>query len=195
MLAKQAGVNPAMISYHFGGKRELYVAILAAAFSEIVARVEELAASSRPAPDLLRELIAAVADVGTHRQPHLFAMMLREVLTGGKHLEAEVIDMPLRVLAGVRHIVERGVREGVFRPVDPVLTHLSLVGSLVFFFATARFRERVLADERLGLTPPDAATYVRHLQDLIAHGLASRGLRAATPGAPTPRRRTTAVRR
>ncbi len=175
MIAERARVNQAMISYHFGGKRKLYLAIFAAAFAEIVGHVEQLAASSRPAPDLLRELIAVVADVGTRRQPHLFAMMLREVLAGGEHLEAEVIDKPLRVLAGVRRIVERGVREGAFRPVDPVLTHLSLVGSLVFFFATARFRERVLADRRLGLTPPDAAAYVQHIQDLVAHGLAARG--------------------
>lgn len=181
MIAERARVNRAMISYHFGGKRRLYLAIFTAAFSEIVPRVEQLAASPRPAPELLRELIAIVADVGTGRQPHLFTMMLREVLAGGKHLEPEVIDQPVRMLAGVRRIVERGVREGAFRPVDPVLTHLSLVGSLVFFFATARFRERVLADRRLGLEPPDPAAYVRHLQDLIAHGLAAHG-----PGARAP---------
>jgi hypothetical protein len=67
--------------------------------------------------------------------------------------------------------VERGVREGAFRPVDPLLTHLSLVGSLVFFFATSGFRQRVIPDRR----PPDGATYVKHLQDLIIEGLATRG--------------------
>src|SRR6266545_482542 len=53
-IATQAGVNKAMINYHFGGKRKLYLAILTATFSEIVSRVESLAASSRPAPELLR---------------------------------------------------------------------------------------------------------------------------------------------
>src|SRR5262245_31829477 len=52
-IAKKAGVNKAMISYHFGGKRPLYLAILNTMFSEIVARVELLARSRRPAPDLL----------------------------------------------------------------------------------------------------------------------------------------------
>jgi len=181
-IAQAAGVNKAMINYHFGGKRKLYLAIVNATFSEIVATVESLAASPRPAPELLRELIAVVGQMVTRRHPHFCTMMLREVLAGGKHLEPELIDKPVRMLAAVQRIVARGVRDGAFRPVDPLLTHLSLVGSLVFFFATGRFRERVLADRRLAIKPPDAAAYVKHIQDLVTHGLAAPG--------PSPSRRT-----
>ena len=96
-----------------------------------------------------------------------------EVLAGGKHLEPELIEQPARVLAAVQRIVARGVRDGDFRPVDPLLTHLSLVGSLVFFFATRAFRERGLASRRPAISPPDAAAYVAHMQDLLTHGLAA----------------------
>ena len=172
-IAAKARVNKAMINYHFGGKRNLYVAIVSATFSEIVSRVEALADSSRPAPDLLRDLVAIVGDTATRRSPHFCTMMLREVLSGGKHLELAVLAKPARVLGAVQRIVERGVREGTLRPVDPVLTHLSIVGSLVFFFATAGFRERVLSSRRpLGLKPPTPAAYVNHLQEMITHGLA-----------------------
>ncbi len=171
-IADRAGVNKAMINYHFGGKRKLYLAILSATFAEIVAHVERLADSSRPAPEVLRELVAAVGAM-THQHPHFCTMMLREVLAAGKKLEPEVVDKPVRILAAVQRIVARGVRDGDFRPVDPVLTHLSLVGSLVFFFATRRFRERVLADRRLEIAPPDPAAYVRHIQDLLTRGLAA----------------------
>jgi AcrR family transcriptional regulator len=174
-IAAKAGVNKAMISYHFGGKRKLYRAIVDATFSEIVARVESLADSPRPAPDLLRELVADVADLATRRHPHFCTMMLREVLVGAKHLEPAVVAQPVRILAAVERIVERGVREGTLRHVDPLLTHLGLVGSLVFFFATARFRERVLAARHPDVKPPDAAAYVRHIQDLITHGLMAHG--------------------
>jgi hypothetical protein len=78
-------------------------------------------------------------------------------------------------------VVARGVREGDFRPVDPVATHLSLVGGLVFFFATRRFRERVLALRRPLVKAPDAAGYVEHMQDLLAYGLAARGPGNAPP--------------
>ena len=174
-IARKAGVNKAMINYHFGGKRKLYLAILDATFAEILASVERLADSPRPASDVLRELIAVVGELAGRHHPHFCTMMLREVLAGGKHLEPEVVDKPVRMLAAVQRIVARGVHDGDFRPVDPLLTHLSLVGSLVFFFATRRFRERVLADRRLALAPPDAAAYVRHIQDLLTHGLAARG--------------------
>ena len=177
-IAQQAGVNKAMINYHFGGKRKLYLAIVSATFEEIVTTVERLADSPRPAPEALRELIAAVAEMATRRHPHFCSMMLREVVAGGKHLELEVIDKPARILGAVQRIVARGVRDGDFRPVDPVLTHLSLVGSLVFFFATARFRERVLAQRRPAIAPPDAAAYVKHIQDLLTHGLAAERRRA-----------------
>jgi TetR/AcrR family transcriptional regulator len=185
-LAAKAGVNRAMISYHFGGKRKLYRAIVDATFAEIVARAESLAGSSRPAPDLLRELVATVGDLATRRYPHFCAIMLREVLTGGKHLEPAVVTQPGRILAAVERIVERGVGEGTLRPVDPLLTHLSLVGSLVFFFATARFRERVLAAGRGVGKPPEAAAYVRHIQDLITHGLAAPGVGPGSGSAGSP---------
>src|SRR5213596_4195241 len=54
-IAQKAGVNKAMINYHFGGKRKLYLAIVSATFTDIIARVEKLAESRRPAPEVLRE--------------------------------------------------------------------------------------------------------------------------------------------
>lgn len=173
-IADRAGVNKAMVSYHFGGKRELYLAIVTATFADIVARAEKLLRSSRPAPDLLRELVALVADTATRRNRHFPAVMLREVLAGGRHLAPEVMAYPLRVVEVVRQIVERGVRDGTFRRVDPLLTHLSLVGSLLFFFATTRLRERLFTEGRVRAKAPDAAGYVKHMQDLLIHGLAAR---------------------
>jgi TetR/AcrR family transcriptional regulator len=173
-IADRAGVNKAMVSYHFGGKRGLYRAIITATFADVVARAEALGQSRRPAPDLLRELVALIADTATRRNPHFPAMMLREALAGGKHLGAETIAYPLRVAAVVRRIVDRGVREGSFRPVDPLLTHLSLVGSLLFFFATTPLRARLFGERRWRAQAPEAAGYVKHLQDLLIEGLSAR---------------------
>src|SRR4029079_8325709 len=141
--------NKAMVSYHFGGKGALYRAIVTAAFADVVARAEALAAAPRPRRALLRELVALVADTAMRRSPDFPAMMLREVLSGGTHLAAETITYPLRVADVVRRIVQRGVSEGSFRPVDPLLTPLSLVGSLLFFFASTRLRARLFAGGRL----------------------------------------------
>lgn len=132
-IAQKAAVNKAMINYYFGGKRQLYLAIVSATFADIIARVQALVDSPRPAPEVLRDLVTAFAEIATRRHPHFCAMMLREVVAGGKHLDPEVIEKPARVLGAVQRIIARGVAAGDLRPVDPLLTHLSLVGSLVFF--------------------------------------------------------------
>jgi AcrR family transcriptional regulator len=173
-IADRAGVNKALVSYHFGGKRKLYLAIVTAAFGELVARAEALPASARPAPELLRQLIALIAETAMRRNPDFPAMMLREVLAGGRHLGDEALAYPLRVADVVRRIVERGIRQGAFRPVDPLLTHLSLVGGLLFFFATAPLRQRLIASGRLRVKAPDPTEYVRHMQDLLVDGLGAR---------------------
>jgi TetR/AcrR family transcriptional regulator len=181
-IADSAGVNKAMVSYHFGGKRKLYLAIITATFADLVARAEKLPASNRPAPDVLRDLIALVAETAMGRNRHFPVIMLREVLAGGRHLGAATLRYPLRVANVVRQIVERGVQEGSFRPVDPLLTHLSLVGSLLFFHATAPFRERLRREGWLPGTAPDASRYVEHMQDLLVGGLAARRHRRARAG-------------
>lgn len=170
-IAEAAGVNKALVSYHFGGKRKLYLAIIVSVLSEIAARAESLAASSEPAPDLLRAFVAAVGELASHR-PHFPAMMLREVLAGGPRLEREIASRLVAVLGSVRRIVERGIREGAFRPVDPVFTHLSLVGSLLFFFATASFRRRVAEATSAPVDGLAVGDYVRHVEDLFTRGLA-----------------------
>src|SRR5262245_8697175 len=172
-IAQRAGVTKALINYHFGGKQKLYLAIMTSTFEEIVERVEQLAASARPAPEQLREFVALVGEMATTRRPHFPAMMLREVLGGGAHLAPEVVPYLMRVLGAVRRLVEHGVRDRTLRPVDPIFTHLSLVGSLLFFFATAPFRERLASAPDSPLRTRPAAEYVRHVQELITRGLAA----------------------
>jgi AcrR family transcriptional regulator len=172
-IAQRAGVTKALVNYHFGGKRKLYLVIMTSTFSEIVERVEHVAASTRPAPEQLREFVALVGEMATTRRPHFPPMMLREVLAGGAHLAPEVVPYLMRVLGAVRRIVEHGVRDGTLRPVDPLFTHLSLVGSLLFFFATGPFRERMASATDAPLRTPPASEYVRHVQELIARGLAA----------------------
>jgi hypothetical protein len=103
-------------------------------------------------------------------------MLLREALSGGRHLDREILPCFVAVFSILREIIERGIREGTFRPVDPLLTHLSLIGSLVFFFGTAPLRNRLIQEGYVPIQAPDAASYVRHIQDLM-----TRALTAETP--------------
>jgi TetR/AcrR family transcriptional regulator len=171
-VASRAGVNKALISYHFRGKRGLYVAILESTFARLSARLRAVEADAATAHDALRGVLRAFAELSGER-PGFPTLFLREVLATG--IEPAVVPHLAEVVAVSRRIAERGAREGVFRRVDPVLLHFGLVGSLVFFFATEPARKQAAAQGLFPFPMPDPAAFVRYLADLTLAGLAVRG--------------------
>jgi AcrR family transcriptional regulator len=170
-IASRAGATKAMINYHFKSKQGLYEAILLATFTELSGRLDAVRAAGGPAPQQLQAFIAEFARAATER-PAFPAMMVREVLSGGKHLPSEAFLRVAGVVGVVRSIVEQGVAEGSFRAVDPLLTHIHMVGGLLFFFATEPFR-RKSAPRFAPLVPPTGAAFVTHVQELMVRGLAA----------------------
>jgi hypothetical protein len=83
-----------------------------------------------------------------------------------------VLPHLLEIIGVSRRLAARGVREGLFRRVDPLLLHFGLVGSLVFFFATEPARQRAAAEGRIPFAMPDSTSFVRYLEELTLRGLA-----------------------
>lgn len=171
-IARTAGVNKAMINYHFGGKRGLLMAIVIGVIDPARQRLAAIAAGGEPADARLRAFVRVFGELA-EAHPAFPALMLREMVAGGRHLEPPVFARVAAVFQLVQGIVDQGIREGRFRAVDPLLTHLSLIGALIFFFATAPARERLLEQGLLSPPAPAGEDFVRHLQDLLSHGLAA----------------------
>ena len=176
-IAESAGVNKAMISYHFGGKKSLYNEILAATFNEAHERFHEIRHSEAPADERLRDFIFTFADLAA-LQPALPIMVIREVLSGGLHIDADLLPRFLDLFRTVQDIIEQGVHDGTFANVNSYVTHISLLGSLVFFFATKPIRS-LLADTRVPSSVPEIREFVRSLDQLMR-----RGLTPTTPALP-----------
>lgn len=183
-IADRAAVNKAMISYHFGGKTGLYEAVIEHLVDEVRPRFAELRADrDRAAPERLRRLIETMGE-SLRRRPELGAIVLREHLSGGERLSAEVMTRHVgEFFATTRSILEAGARRRELRPVDPHAFHLSLVGSLVFFLVSEPYRDRAEAAGELPAAAPAFGNYIDHLVRLLVDGL-----RPDSGTRPDPRR-------
>jgi len=168
-VAARAGVNKALISYHFRGKRGLYVAILESAFASLAERLRAIEADTKSAHGTLRAFLGTF-DQFTRERPGFPTLFMREVLAAG--IDEAVLPHLLEIIGFSRRLAERGAREGAFRRVNPLLFHLTLVGSLIFFFATEPARRKAAVQARVGFVLPDSKAFLRYLEELTLRGLA-----------------------
>ena len=180
-VAARAGVNKALISYHFKGKRGLYAEILAHGFREIASRMVAVEARAVDTAAALHGLLQ-VFDAYRREHPEFPGLFMREVLSTG--IEPRVLPHLATVIGVVRRIAARGVSEGVFRPVNPLLLHFGLVGPLVFFAATEPARRRAVEEHGLPFPMPEMPEFLSYLEKLTLRGLAPAG----RPPARRPRR-------
>jgi TetR/AcrR family transcriptional regulator len=161
-IAARARVNKAMLYYHFGSKRELYLEVVRDMVRTVGIRARAIADGAGTAEQKLDAWIAAIVEEAAAR-PWFASIMLREVAAGAPHFDAHTFQLMNDVFAAVRDIIEQGQRDGVFRPVDPLLTHLTIMPPILIFFV----RQRVIATARLTkdlAEPRQVEEFARHMQ-------------------------------
>jgi AcrR family transcriptional regulator len=159
-IAARAGVNKAMLYYHFGSKKALYVEVLRDMFRAVGVRARAIADGPGPATDKLDAWISTIIEQAAAR-PWFPPIMLRELASGAPRLDPDTFAMMNAVYGAVRDIIEQGQREGAFADVDPLMTHFTIMPPILIYFA----RERVLAahHELAGVAAP------RRLEEFVVH--------------------------
>lgn len=164
-LAREAGVNSAMIHYYFGDKRGLYREMLSQSAEPVLELLRELnarepASEDKPLTDFLSAYMRHVAT-----QPWLPALLVRDVLAQ----DGELRDFFLRDYARpggggfLTALVEREIRVGHLRAdLDPRLTALSLLSLALFPLIALPISKEVFAMS-------DSEAY---LNELISHTVA-----------------------
>jgi AcrR family transcriptional regulator len=161
-IAARARVNKAMLYYHFGSKRELYLDVVRDMVRTVGGRARAIADGSGTAEQKLDAWIAGIVEEAAAR-PWFASIMLRELASGAPHFDAHTFQLMNDVFVAVRDIIEQGQRDGVFRSVDPLLTHLTIMPPILIFFV----RQRVIANARLTkdlAEPRQVEEFARHMQ-------------------------------
>ena len=164
-IAARAGVNKAMLYYHYRSKRALYVAILRDVFRAVGARARAIADGPGTAQDKIDAWIATIVEEAAAR-PWFPPMMLRELASGAPRFDPDTFAMMNAVYAAVRDVIVQGQQDGEFRDVDPLLTHMTIMPPILIFFA----RQRVLATNKLIeelAAPRQLQEFVRHMQAAV----------------------------
>ena len=160
-IARAAKVNKAMIYYHFADKLSLYREIVCEMLRAAGETVTAIAERPEPAADKLAAFIAAFVALSDER-PYFPPLMVREIAEGAPHLDAGALTLMRSVFAAFARILAEGQQAGVFRPVNPVLGYMTVLGPLMLNAA----RERVGA--RPGRAELPMFVYVPHA-DLTRH--------------------------
>jgi TetR/AcrR family transcriptional regulator len=165
-IARRAGVNKAMIYYHFRGKAHLHDEIVRDMFTAVRSRTATVAASRLAPSEKIDGFVDAVVAEARLR-PHLPPIMMREAAEGGRHLNPDILRIMLGIFANLRAILAEGQTTRAFTRVDPVLMHFTLVGPIVMYLASAPFRSAIGQLRSTRLARAEVAALSRHL---TAHG-------------------------
>jgi TetR/AcrR family transcriptional regulator len=166
VIARRARLNKAMLYYHFGDKRGLYREVLRDGFAGLVSEVR-VATEAAPTPVERLDAYVGALLAAAEARASLVPIVLRELAGGGRNLDGETLRLMVGLFQVVRDVLDAGRRAGAFREVDPLLTHLMVIGSAITYVANKPIRDRI---RRLRL--PDGPAHVPTGNEPFARHLA-----------------------
>jgi TetR/AcrR family transcriptional regulator len=167
-IAAAAGVNKAMLYYHFKSKSRLYEAVIESHFEEFNRQALQVLDAPGPARAVLLRYASLHFDFITAKQrcARIYQQMM---LTGGRPLERLVRKYFLPRSVALDRVLERGMKAGEFRRADRRHTAISIIALIVFYFSASQvlhFLGHSDAYDRANLKARK-----REVLDFIRHGL------------------------
>lgn len=159
-IAAAAGLSRPAIYYYFRSKEELLETLVSDSAVNAAARLAEVAAGEGTPAEIIRRLAIAQVCFVLER-PGRFRVIDRNEKHLPPTLAARQMEGKRKVLTIVQGVIERGVAAGAFRPVNPAVTALSIIG--MCNWSAWWFRED---------GPLDIADVADRIADLAVHSLA-----------------------
>jgi AcrR family transcriptional regulator len=145
-IAKESGVNKALIYYYFTNKAGLYATVMSSLFDAIY---EEASESKKSCNSVTEELHAFVETYANYAQkhPYLPALLLRELSDSGAHLPEMMFASMRRLFVLLSDILRRGEEEGVFKKSIPMVLHFMIIGTLNLLVTTQPLRMKATEED------------------------------------------------
>ncbi|MCC7034806.1 MAG: TetR/AcrR family transcriptional regulator [Acidobacteria bacterium] len=140
-IAHAARLNKAMIYYHFDSKRALYREVVHDMLRAVGTLATEAASRLDAADRRLESFIAAFIQLADQR-PWFPPLMLREIAEGAPRLEPDTLALMKTVFMAFSRILADGQASGLFRPINPVLAYMSILGPILLNAARERAAAR-----------------------------------------------------
>ena len=136
-IAERAGVNKRLIYYYFGGKDELFLAVLEQTYADIREAARELHLETAAPVDALRRLVVFTWEHYL-AHPEFLTLLNSENLHRARHLQESkrIREMNSPLIQTLGDVLERGRKEGLFRGgVDPLQLYVSIAGLAYFYLS------------------------------------------------------------
>jgi AcrR family transcriptional regulator len=140
-IAHAARLNKAMIYYHFDSKRALYREVVQDMLRAVGTIAIDIADRPQAADIRLSSFIAGLIQMADER-PWFPPLMLREIAEGAPRLEPDTLALMKTVFMAFNRILTDGQTSGQFRPINPVLAYMSVLGPVLLNAARERAAAR-----------------------------------------------------
>ncbi len=171
-IAGRSGVNKAMIYYFFNSKENLYHEVIVGHFKKFGSFLEEHTANVTDPDEFFERMSVYYTDMFARMQTFR-PLLLREIAAGGGRIKNILSNMISEkgLHKRLKNIIDKGKKEGRYRPVDSQQAILSFISLNIGYFVIAPIFNSIweIKDEAKFFKKRQ-----KELVDIFLHGLKSR---------------------